>query len=181
MMPDVAFVELPPRKLFLSSSITRPPRSRTVCAAERPERPPPTTITCAMVTGSAAKGLVGTNAISDPRLRTRPSIREDFTPREANWRGQKSDGRQEKRELQARKQKHWLVLLFCRRQRFDNKCYLFSVQEFFPSSMRCALAPAARFAARTSVRPAQVLRLPARRGYAINGTRSTLLACQTAL
>lgn len=59
----VAFVELPPINLrilsvthhleecethgCLSSSRTFAPRSRRVCAAERPARPPPTTMTCA--------------------------------------------------------------------------------------------------------------------------------------
>src|SRR5690349_6674254 len=45
LMPEVAFVELPPRKLFLSKTKTLPPRSKTVCAADRPDRPPPRTMT----------------------------------------------------------------------------------------------------------------------------------------
>ena len=46
MIPEVALTLLPPRKSFLSITRQRPPRSRTVCAADRPARPPPTTITC---------------------------------------------------------------------------------------------------------------------------------------
>lgn len=46
LIPDVAFVLLPPRKGHLSRSMTRPPCSRTVCAAESPARPPPMTMTC---------------------------------------------------------------------------------------------------------------------------------------
>ena len=44
LMPDVAFVELPPQNGFLSISTTLPPLSRTVCTADRPARPPPITI-----------------------------------------------------------------------------------------------------------------------------------------
>ena len=39
-------VEFPPRNASLSTSMTRPPFSRTVCAALRPARPPPMTMTC---------------------------------------------------------------------------------------------------------------------------------------
>lgn len=46
LIPDVALVLLPPRKGHLSRSMTRPPCSRTVCAAESPARPPPMTMTC---------------------------------------------------------------------------------------------------------------------------------------
>jgi len=50
LIPDVAFVLLPPRKGHLSRSRTRPPCSRTVCTAESPARPPPTTMTCSAMT-----------------------------------------------------------------------------------------------------------------------------------
>jgi hypothetical protein len=43
LIPDVAFVELPPQKDDLSRRTTRPPHSRIVFAAETPARPPPTT------------------------------------------------------------------------------------------------------------------------------------------
>merc|ERR1719230_1934598 len=46
LMPLVAFVELPPQKGLLSIRRALPPCSRTVCAAENPARPPPTTIAC---------------------------------------------------------------------------------------------------------------------------------------
>jgi hypothetical protein len=49
LIPEVALVELPPRNAFLSKTTTRPPCSTTVCAAERPARPPPTIITCTIV------------------------------------------------------------------------------------------------------------------------------------
>ena len=39
-------VEFPPRNASLSTSMTRPPFSKTVCAALRPARPPPMTMTC---------------------------------------------------------------------------------------------------------------------------------------
>ena len=68
LMPEVALVELPPRKLFLSSSNTRPPRSSTVCAADRPERPPPTTITCAMLNAWRLTSRVPTQ----PNIETSP-------------------------------------------------------------------------------------------------------------
>lgn len=45
LIPDVAFVEFPPKNEFLSKRRTLPPLSNTVCAADNPERPPPTTIT----------------------------------------------------------------------------------------------------------------------------------------
>ena len=41
----VAFVLFPPRKEHLSSNTTRAPCSMTVCAADRPARPPPMTMT----------------------------------------------------------------------------------------------------------------------------------------
>ena len=41
-MPLVAFVLLPPKNAFLSITVTEPPFSITVCAAERPPSPPPT-------------------------------------------------------------------------------------------------------------------------------------------
>merc|ERR1719174_355563 len=44
LIPDVAFVELPPQKGDLSRQTQRPPCSRTVWAAEKPARPPPTTM-----------------------------------------------------------------------------------------------------------------------------------------
>merc|ERR1719161_413960 len=46
LMPLVAFVELPPQKGLLSMRRHLPPCSRIVCAAEKPARPPPTTIAC---------------------------------------------------------------------------------------------------------------------------------------
>merc|ERR1719230_1941289 len=46
LMPLVAFVELPPQKGLLSMRMHLPPCSRMVCAAEKPARPPPTTIAC---------------------------------------------------------------------------------------------------------------------------------------
>ena len=44
LMPEVALVELPPKKGFLSNKVTWTPPSINVCAADNPERPPPTTI-----------------------------------------------------------------------------------------------------------------------------------------
>jgi hypothetical protein len=49
LIPLVALVELPPRKGHLSRSRTRPPCSSTVCAALRPARPPPMTMTCSLI------------------------------------------------------------------------------------------------------------------------------------
>merc|ERR1719502_2476411 len=46
LMPEVAFVELPPQKDDLSRSTVRPPHSTAWFAADIPARPPPTTITC---------------------------------------------------------------------------------------------------------------------------------------
>merc|ERR1719299_313863 len=60
LIPLVAFVEFPPQKGDLSSRRHLPPCSRMVCAAEKPARPPPTTIACcagktqAPVAGTAA-------------------------------------------------------------------------------------------------------------------------------
>src|SRR5690606_24967912 len=48
---EVALVLFPPMNAFLSRRSTRPPRSRTVWAAERPARPPPTTIICDICNG----------------------------------------------------------------------------------------------------------------------------------
>ena len=45
LIPLVAFVEFPPKNALLSSSKTAPPFSSTVCAADRPAKPPPTTMT----------------------------------------------------------------------------------------------------------------------------------------
>jgi len=44
-IPEVALVEFPPQKAFLSIKQVLPPFSRTVCAADSPARPPPTIIT----------------------------------------------------------------------------------------------------------------------------------------
>ena len=44
LMPEVALVEFPPRNGLRSKSVTCTPPSISVCAAESPERPPPTTI-----------------------------------------------------------------------------------------------------------------------------------------
>ena len=49
LIPDVAFVLFPPKNEHLSSKTTRPPRSRTVCAADKPARPPPITMTCSLI------------------------------------------------------------------------------------------------------------------------------------
>ena len=49
LIPEVAFVLLPPRKGHLSKRSTRPPCSSTVCAAERPARPPPMTMICSLI------------------------------------------------------------------------------------------------------------------------------------
>merc|ERR1719384_374128 len=49
LMPLVALVLLPPKNEFLSITTTLMPCSITVCAAERPLKPPPTTIHCCMV------------------------------------------------------------------------------------------------------------------------------------
>merc|ERR1719181_77028 len=46
LMPLVAFVELPPQKGLLSRRRALPPCSKMVWHAEKPERPPPTTIAC---------------------------------------------------------------------------------------------------------------------------------------
>jgi len=48
-IPLVAFVEFPPKKADLSKSKTEPPFSNIVCAAERPAKPPPMTITLDMI------------------------------------------------------------------------------------------------------------------------------------
>ena len=79
LIPDVALVELPPIKLkytsyssirytsergthpCLSSNSTLPPRSRMVCAAERPARPPPTMITWAISTTTSNVVVVVVN------------------------------------------------------------------------------------------------------------------------
>jgi hypothetical protein len=45
LIPEVAFVELPPQNGDLSNKSTLPPFSKTVCAAETPASPPPITIT----------------------------------------------------------------------------------------------------------------------------------------
>lgn len=44
-IPEVALVEFPPQKGFLSIRTTLPPRSSTVCTADSPDNPPPITIT----------------------------------------------------------------------------------------------------------------------------------------
>mmetsp|Transcript_4517 Transcript_4517/g.11345 ORF Transcript_4517/g.11345 Transcript_4517/m.11345 type:complete len:207 (+) Transcript_4517:1130-1750(+) len=44
LIPEVAFVELPPQNEDLSMRTTLPPFSRTVFAADMPARPPPTTM-----------------------------------------------------------------------------------------------------------------------------------------
>merc|ERR1719428_1828017 len=46
LMPLVALVELPPQKGLLSKRRHFPPCSMMVWAAEKPARPPPTTIAC---------------------------------------------------------------------------------------------------------------------------------------
>merc|ERR1719486_417320 len=46
LMPLVALVELPPQNGLLSNKRHFPPCSRMVWAAEKPARPPPTTIAC---------------------------------------------------------------------------------------------------------------------------------------
>merc|ERR1719235_1340613 len=46
LMPLVALVELPPQKGLLSNKRHFPPCSMTVWAAEKPARPPPTTMAC---------------------------------------------------------------------------------------------------------------------------------------
>merc|ERR1719161_2804397 len=46
LMPLVALVELPPQKGLLSNRRHFPPCSMMVCAAEKPARPPPTTMHC---------------------------------------------------------------------------------------------------------------------------------------
>merc|ERR1719375_959914 len=46
LMPLVAFVEFPPQNGLLSNKRHFPPCSRMVWAAEKPARPPPTTIAC---------------------------------------------------------------------------------------------------------------------------------------
>merc|ERR1719454_1096083 len=46
LIPLVALVELPPQNGLLSKRRHFPPCSMTVCAAENPARPPPTTIAC---------------------------------------------------------------------------------------------------------------------------------------
>lgn len=45
LIPDVALVEFPPKNADLSNITTDPPFSNIVCAAERPARPPPMTMT----------------------------------------------------------------------------------------------------------------------------------------
>merc|ERR1719379_2270961 len=46
LMPLVALVELPPQKGLLSNNRHFPPCSIIVWAAEKPARPPPTTMAC---------------------------------------------------------------------------------------------------------------------------------------
>merc|ERR1719424_1305992 len=46
LMPLVALVELPPQNGDLSKRRHLPPCSKIVCAAEKPARPPPTTMHC---------------------------------------------------------------------------------------------------------------------------------------
>merc|ERR1719149_1274 len=46
LMPLVALVELPPQNGDLSRRRHLPPCSKIVCAAEKPARPPPTTMHC---------------------------------------------------------------------------------------------------------------------------------------
>merc|ERR1719473_73072 len=46
LIPLVALVEFPPQNGDLSRRIQFPPCSSTVCDAENPARPPPTTIAC---------------------------------------------------------------------------------------------------------------------------------------
>ena len=55
LMPEVALVLLPPRKGHLSKRRTRPPCSSTVCAAERPARPPPMTMICSSMSCAASE------------------------------------------------------------------------------------------------------------------------------
>ena len=45
LIPLVALVEFPPKKALLSNNTTEPPFSKTVCAADKPAKPPPMTIT----------------------------------------------------------------------------------------------------------------------------------------
>jgi hypothetical protein len=45
-IPEVAFVEFPPQKGFLSIRVTFAPFYNAMWAAESPANPPPTTITC---------------------------------------------------------------------------------------------------------------------------------------
>lgn len=46
LIPDVAFVEFPPQKGFLSIKTTLAPLYKAEWAVESPDKPPPTTITC---------------------------------------------------------------------------------------------------------------------------------------
>merc|ERR1719350_672287 len=75
LMPEVAFVELPPQSADLSSRIVLPPHSTTWLAADMPPRPPPTTITCfaGKIVAMAAMG-VGAHTRENP---------EQFEGREA--------------------------------------------------------------------------------------------------
>ena len=45
LIPLVALVEFPPKKALLSNKTTEPPFSKMVCAADKPAKPPPMTIT----------------------------------------------------------------------------------------------------------------------------------------
>ena len=45
LIPLVALVEFPPKKALLSNKHTEPPFSKMVCAADKPAKPPPMTIT----------------------------------------------------------------------------------------------------------------------------------------
>ena len=45
LIPLVALVEFPPKKALLSNNTTEPPFSKMVCAADKPAKPPPMTIT----------------------------------------------------------------------------------------------------------------------------------------
>ena len=85
LMPEVAFVELPPKNPFLSRRMTLPPFSNTECAADKPDKPPPTTITWAMKRSLLAFSWVNKTSnslpspISQERQNSRSLSAEHFT------------------------------------------------------------------------------------------------------
>jgi hypothetical protein len=73
LMPDVAFVELPPQNGDLSRTRTRPPACTTECAADMPANPPPNTMTWADIAGKGDEGTdqMGTDSVSTPHRQSR--------------------------------------------------------------------------------------------------------------